>query len=318
MDAARTGALIAQVRKEKGLTQKELAGRVFVSVQAVSKWEKGKNFPDLALMESLASELGLTVSELLAGERGEAPHEELVRDTLHIGADQLKGQVRLWQRHFLAAVLILLALAGWQVYRDVRDHADVLPLQEAVVQPLDHSPEMMRFPLNAHGLEPKEYQAFYRVSVPEELEECSFRWELWTSNGLEQSREAEREQDWPFSGRLYDRHQVLSVNLFPRLRSTLDQVQAGTAQPGDLSYRFSFLGSTWAGTLESVPGLYDFFGYDPLAARAAVDPREGVILMTLMLKGDHGGGLRSPGNTTGQMPSLQEGRYYLFLRLYCK
>lgn len=318
MDAARTGALIARVRKEQGLTQKELAGKVFVSVQAVSKWEKGKNFPDLALMEPLAAALGLTVSELLTGERGEASQDELVRDTLHIGADQLKGLVRLWRRRSLAGLLVLLILLGWLGYRWARDYTDILPLKDAVVQPMDHSPKMMRFALNAHGLELKEYQAFYRVSVPEQLEACSFRWELWTSNGLEQSWEAEREQDWTFSGRLYDRHQVLSVNLFPRLRATLDQVEAGTAQPGDLTYRFSFLGSTWAGTLKSVPGLYDYFGYNPLAARAAVDPREGVILMTLMLKGEHGGGIPFPGNTTGRMPSLPEGNYYLFLKLFCK
>lgn len=41
MDAMKTGALIAQVRKEKGITQRELAEKVYVSVQAVSKWELG-------------------------------------------------------------------------------------------------------------------------------------------------------------------------------------------------------------------------------------------------------------------------------------
>lgn len=66
MDAMKTGALIARTRKERGLTQRELAEKVYVSVQAVSKWELGKNFPDLALMEPLADALGLTVSELLA------------------------------------------------------------------------------------------------------------------------------------------------------------------------------------------------------------------------------------------------------------
>ena len=82
MDAAKTGALIAQARKEKDLTQGQLAQRLHVSVQAVSKWERGRNFPDLALLEPLAEALDLTVSELLAGERGEPPQETAVREAL--------------------------------------------------------------------------------------------------------------------------------------------------------------------------------------------------------------------------------------------
>ena len=82
MDAAKTGALIAQARKEKDLTQGQLAQLLHVSVQAVSKWERGRNFPDLALLEPLAEALDLTVSELLAGERGEPPRESTVREAL--------------------------------------------------------------------------------------------------------------------------------------------------------------------------------------------------------------------------------------------
>ena len=126
MDAIKTGALIAQVRKEKGITQRELAEKVYVSVQAVSKWELGKNFPDLALMEPLADELGLTVSELLAGERGEAPRDELVRDSLRLGEQQLRPKIKKWRGRFIAGA-ILLALtvvinlaagfAGWRLKR---------------------------------------------------------------------------------------------------------------------------------------------------------------------------------------------------------
>ena len=65
MDAQKTGALIAQARRERGLTQKELSQALHVSAQAVSKWERGLNFPDLSLLEPLGDCLGLTVSELL-------------------------------------------------------------------------------------------------------------------------------------------------------------------------------------------------------------------------------------------------------------
>lgn len=69
----KTGALIASVRKEKGLTQKELAVTLHVSDTTVSKWERGIGFPDVSLVEPLAAALGLTIGELFAGERAAEP-----------------------------------------------------------------------------------------------------------------------------------------------------------------------------------------------------------------------------------------------------
>ena len=71
MDYQKTGTLIARRRREKGLTQKELGQRLHVSDRAVSKWERGLNFPDAALFEPLCQELDLTVTELLRGEQEE-------------------------------------------------------------------------------------------------------------------------------------------------------------------------------------------------------------------------------------------------------
>lgn len=58
MDTRKTGQLIAARRKELGLTQKQLAGQLNVSDRAVSKWERGAGFPDIALLEPLADVLG--------------------------------------------------------------------------------------------------------------------------------------------------------------------------------------------------------------------------------------------------------------------
>ena len=69
MDNLKFGAFIAQLRKEKNMTQKELADRLHVTDKAVSKWETGKGFPDVKLMEPLAQELGVSLVELLQGER---------------------------------------------------------------------------------------------------------------------------------------------------------------------------------------------------------------------------------------------------------
>ena len=62
-----TGAMIKRLREKKGLTQEALAQSVFVSAKAVSKWETGKGFPDISLLERLACALGISVIELLSG-----------------------------------------------------------------------------------------------------------------------------------------------------------------------------------------------------------------------------------------------------------
>ena len=72
MDNLKFGSFIAQLRKENNMTQKELADRLNVTDKAVSKWETGKGFPDVKLMEPLAQELGISLVELLQGERQQA------------------------------------------------------------------------------------------------------------------------------------------------------------------------------------------------------------------------------------------------------
>lgn len=65
------GKFIAENRKALEMTQEELAQKLFVTNKAVSKWEKGQSFPDIMLFEPLAEALGVSVSELFAGEKEE-------------------------------------------------------------------------------------------------------------------------------------------------------------------------------------------------------------------------------------------------------
>lgn len=69
MNQAKTGRFIAQCRKKKGLTQARLAEKMGVTNRAVSKWETGKSLPDAALMLPLCECLGITVNELLSGQK---------------------------------------------------------------------------------------------------------------------------------------------------------------------------------------------------------------------------------------------------------
>lgn len=69
MDHSGMGQFIAELRKKKHLTQRNLAERLHITDKAVSKWERGLSCPDIALLPELASILDVTVDELLSGRR---------------------------------------------------------------------------------------------------------------------------------------------------------------------------------------------------------------------------------------------------------
>lgn len=71
IDREKFGGFVAKRRKALGLTQQELADRLFLSNKAVSKWETGQSLPDIALLQPLAECLQVSVAELLRGEQVE-------------------------------------------------------------------------------------------------------------------------------------------------------------------------------------------------------------------------------------------------------
>ena len=86
MDTHYTGQKILELRKAKGWTQKDLAQRIPVSVAAVSKWERGLNYPDMAILEPLANTLDTTVVELLGIEN--APEAEKVEVVTAVAVEE--------------------------------------------------------------------------------------------------------------------------------------------------------------------------------------------------------------------------------------
>lgn len=92
MDAIKTGILIRKIRKEKNMTQQQLAEAIHVSVPAISKWENGHGFPDITLLAPLASSLGISVTELLDGERSEPEMSTLVDRTVKDVIQLSEGQ----------------------------------------------------------------------------------------------------------------------------------------------------------------------------------------------------------------------------------
>ena len=78
MDQIKIGKFIAECRKAKGYTQASLAEQLHMTIRAVSKWENGHSLPDAAIMLDLCKLLGITVTELLEGEKGVEKNEELL------------------------------------------------------------------------------------------------------------------------------------------------------------------------------------------------------------------------------------------------
>lgn len=132
MNADKTGKLIKEIRKEKGLTQKELASALHITDKAVSKWETGKSMPDSYLMSELCDKLDISLSELLSGERGSTDAE--IKDNIGLIMDLLdrekaqKAKTLNW--YFLLGLLFLLPVLFYE-------HLVLLGFWKAPLQEID-------------------------------------------------------------------------------------------------------------------------------------------------------------------------------------
>ena len=120
MEPTRIGRFIAERRKALGLTQRQLAERLAVSDKAVSKWETGRGLPDVLLMPPLCAALGITVNDLLSGERvGEGDYRKKAEENMmELMRENAENRQRLLQSIAcggvtVVAVCALVALAAF-------------------------------------------------------------------------------------------------------------------------------------------------------------------------------------------------------------
>ncbi len=95
MNQEKIGKFIATCRKEKNLTQQVLAEKLGISDRTIGNWENGRNMPDLSLFNHLCSELGITVNELISGEKLSKQEyqeklEENMMNTINYSSEKLK------------------------------------------------------------------------------------------------------------------------------------------------------------------------------------------------------------------------------------
>lgn len=108
MDQKKVGRFIAECRKEKGLTQAQLAEQFGISNRAVSNWETGKSLPDASIMIDLSNYLGITVNELLSGGRIDMEdYKDIAEQTI---VDVQKGKEKLKKKYSVIIIAIVLAI----------------------------------------------------------------------------------------------------------------------------------------------------------------------------------------------------------------
>jgi transcriptional regulator with XRE-family HTH domain len=99
------GGKLQELRKSRGMTQEELAEALFVSRTAISKWESGRGYPNIDSLKEISAFFGVTIDELLTGERLLSIAEREKKESMRRLCDQLLGGADL-----LAVVLMILPL----------------------------------------------------------------------------------------------------------------------------------------------------------------------------------------------------------------
>ena len=109
MNQEKIGSFIAQCRKEKNLTQMQLAEKLNMSNKSISKWETGRGMPDVSIMIELCGILGITVNELLSGEylKKEDYEVKANENIIYIAKESEKNKKRAKKTIIIFSILII-------------------------------------------------------------------------------------------------------------------------------------------------------------------------------------------------------------------
>lgn len=117
MNPKNVGEFIAELRSEQNITQKDLAERLGVTDKAVSRWETGKGYPDIEILQNISTVFGVTVNELLCGERI-APQELIIACDNNVTKAWYKNKKlrRFLQASLCTVLLLCIAFASLAIY----------------------------------------------------------------------------------------------------------------------------------------------------------------------------------------------------------
>lgn len=132
MDQEKIGKFIANLRKEKNLTQEQLAEKLGVTDKSVSRWENGRCLPDVSLYKDLCNILGITLNEFFAGEKiKEEKFKEQADNNLFNALENssftLKEKIKYfgekWDKeHFLELTIAMVIIVVFIIYGFIKDN----------------------------------------------------------------------------------------------------------------------------------------------------------------------------------------------------
>lgn len=118
MNQQKTGEFLKHLRKEKGLTQEQLAEQFYVSSRTVSRWETGSNMPDLDMLIELADYYDVDIREIIDGGRKSETMDSETKDTLKKVAEYASEEQKKLKKRMIALLLgtMILLLGSFLVF----------------------------------------------------------------------------------------------------------------------------------------------------------------------------------------------------------
>lgn len=108
MDLVKIGKIISEARKNKGMTQRELANKLHISDKAISKWERGIGCPDISFLIPLSQILDISLYELLSGQKEEV--EETLKNAIHYSNKELQRKKKEIKKKSFALIFFIIVI----------------------------------------------------------------------------------------------------------------------------------------------------------------------------------------------------------------
>lgn len=118
MNQEKIGKFIAKLRKEKNMTQEQLAEKMGVSINAVSKWERGISFPDVSLYKKLCNELNISIEELINGEKDNS--ESAKEKALITSINEREKEKKKSKRLFVILSIIFFIIISFLIFYNLK------------------------------------------------------------------------------------------------------------------------------------------------------------------------------------------------------
>ncbi len=130
MDQSKIGSFLKSLRKEKGLTQEQLAEKFNVAVRTVSRWENGNNMPDISILVELADFYDVDIRDIINGERKSENMDETMKDTLTTVADYSDAEkeiiLKKLRTNIIACIIVFAAIFVTRVFNVYNIHSDMI------------------------------------------------------------------------------------------------------------------------------------------------------------------------------------------------